>query len=70
MLKDMTHDKLYFAKHLHVHSQKKTLSHTRTLKQTNKTTTTRSNCNCMVRTQAINNKNALTAAFTSHLLGD
>ena len=26
MLNDMTHDKLYFTKHLHVHSQKKTLS--------------------------------------------
>ena len=27
----MTHDKLHFTKHLHVHSQKKTLSNTLTL---------------------------------------
>ena len=30
---DMTHDELYFTKHLHEHSQKKTLSHTQTNKQ-------------------------------------
>ena len=30
---DMTHDELYFTKYLHVHSQKKTLSHTQTNKQ-------------------------------------
>ena len=30
---DMTHDELYFTKYLHVHSQKKTLSHTQVNKQ-------------------------------------
>ena len=33
----MTHDELYFTKYLHVHSQKKTLSHTQTNKQTTTT---------------------------------
>ena len=39
----VTHDELYFTKH--VHSQKKTLSHTQSHKQTNKTTTTTSRSN-------------------------
>ena len=32
-INEMTHDELYFTKYLHVHSQKKSLSHTQTNKQ-------------------------------------
>ena len=41
----VAHDELYFTKRLHVHSQKKILSHTQSHKQTHKTTTTTSRSN-------------------------